>query len=61
MEQHVYEYVPESLQTQIRSKILDSVNDLADIAIDLVKSDTGQINEFWVDELAELKDMIRHG
>lgn len=61
MEQNVYEYLPADVQNSARSRILDSVNDLADLAIDIVKSDTGQINEFWVDELAELKDLIRYG
>jgi hypothetical protein len=59
MENNIYEYLPREAQTQVRSTILSNVNDLSDIAIDIVKSDTGHINEFWVEELAELKDLIR--
>jgi len=61
MENNIYEYLPNEKQQAVRSTVLQNVNDLSDIAIDIVKSDTGQINEFWVEELAEIKDMLREG
>lgn len=61
MENNIYEFLPNEKQQAVRSTVLQNVNDLSDIAIDIVKSDTGQINEFWVEELAEIKDMLREG
>jgi len=60
LENNVYDDIPKEKHAAVRQTILSNVNDLSDIAIDIVKSDTGQINEFWVEELAELKDLIRN-
>ena len=59
MENNIYEFLPREQQESVRRTVLSNVNDLSDIAIDIVKSDTSQINEFWVEELAEIKDMLR--
>lgn len=58
MENNVYEYLPDDVQVSARSIILSNVNDLSDLAMDIVKSDTGQINEYWVTELKDLKERI---
>ena len=58
MENNVYEYLPDDVQVNARSIILSNVNDLSDLAMDIVKSDTGQINEYWVTELKDLKERI---
>lgn len=59
LENNVYDDIPKEKHQAVRKTILSNVNDLSDIAIDIVKSDTGQINEFWVEELAAIKDLIR--
>lgn len=59
LETNVYEYIPDDLHPQVRRTILDNVNDLSDVAIDLVKSDQGQINDYWVTELGKLHEAIR--
>ena len=58
LENNVYEYLPEDVQVNTRSIVLSNVNDLSDLAMDIVKSDTGQINEYWVAELKDLKERI---
>ena len=58
LENNVYEYLPEDVQVNTRSIVLSNVNDLSDLAMDIVKSDTGQINEYWVTELKDLKERI---
>lgn len=58
LENNVYEYLPEDVQVSTRSIVLSNVNDLSDLAMDIVKSDTGQINEYWVTELKDLKERI---
>lgn len=58
LENNVYEYLPSEVQTDTRSIVLANVNDLSDLAIDIVKSDTGVINEFWVTELKNLNERI---
>ena len=60
LENNVYEDIPREKHESVRRTILSNVNDLSDIAIDIVKSDTGQINEFWISELAEIKDLLRY-
>jgi len=59
LENNVYDDIPPEKHSDVRRTILSNVNDLSDIAIDIVKSDTGQINEFWVEELAEIKSIMR--
>ena len=59
LENNVYDDIPDEKHSQVRRTILSNVNDLSDLAIDIVKSDTGQINEFWVTELDAIKQMIR--
>lgn len=58
LENNVYEFLPAELQANTRSIVLSNVNDLSDLAIDIVKSDTGVINEFWVAELKNLHERI---
>lgn len=59
MEKHVYEYLPSELQSEVRRTILDNVNDLSDLAIDIVKSDADQINEYWISELDKIHRSIK--
>lgn len=44
---------------EMRSKVLAVVGDFQDLAMDMVASDTGVINDYWADALAEIKDSLR--
>lgn len=62
MEEHVWPEIPkeqrDEIQAQARAKILAIMGDYQDLAMDMVSSETGAINEYWVDELAKLHDEI---
>lgn len=65
LENNVYEFLPANLQVQTRTQILDHVNDLKNAAIDVIKSDTTFINDYYVDALSDirkdLKDLLKNG
>lgn len=63
LEDNVYEYVPAAQQTQIRKVILDNINGLSDLAMDIVRAETGEINEFWIEELRKIHTSLErlHG
>lgn len=59
MEKNIYEYLPKESQERVRRTVLDNVNDLSDVAIDIVKSDVGAINDFWVEGLESIHNELR--
>lgn len=59
LENNVYEYVPPEAQGEIRGKVLQIISEYQDLAMDLVASDTGAINEFWVEELGRIHSTLR--
>lgn len=44
---------------EIRGKVLGVIGDFQDLAMDMVASDTGIINDFWAEALTEIKDSLR--
>jgi len=62
MEENVWPHLDDEVQPEAqdaaRAKILSLLGDYQDLAMDMVSSETGAINEFWVDELARLHDRI---
>ena len=64
LEDHVYEHLPDDLQSDLRTEVLDHVNDLKNLAIDIVKSDMSYMNEYYVEGLAQIHNelsRIRNG
>lgn len=59
LEENVWEHVPPDKQQQARSAILATLGEYQDLAMDIVTSDTGTINQFWVEELENLHQEIR--
>lgn len=59
LEAHVYEHIPADLQNETRGKVLSTVGEFQDLAMDMVASDTGIINDFWATELADIKAELR--
>jgi hypothetical protein len=60
LEDNVWKHVPEDVQRQARSRILATVGEFQDLAMDMVVADTGAINEFWVQELEKIHKEIRN-
>ena len=59
LESNVWEYLPDDMQVATRGKVLEVFNEFKDLATDMVASDTGVINDFWVEALDTLHDAIR--
>ena len=62
LEDNLYANHPEITtqeQKQIRSLILDNVNQFKDLAMDIVKSETAVVNELWVQKLDAIHDELR--
>jgi hypothetical protein len=59
LEDHAWEHLTEETRHQIRSKVMSTIGEFQDLAMDMVAADTGSINQFWVDELEKLHDRIR--
>jgi len=59
LENNVYEFVTPELQGEIRGKVLQIISEYQDLAMDMVASDTGTINEFWVEELDRIHSTLR--
>lgn len=59
LEDNVYEHIPGELQTETRGKVLGVIGEFQDLAMDMVASDTGVINDYWAEELAEVKTLLR--
>lgn len=47
-------HVPDAIKRKVRQVILDQMNGYKDLVIDIVKSDTGLINEHWVSQIDEI-------
>lgn len=54
LEENVYQHLSEDLQQETRRQVLDQINQFKDLAIDIVKSDPGLINEFWAEKIDEI-------
>jgi hypothetical protein len=59
LEDNAYQYLPADVQTETRGKVLSVIGEFQDLAMDMVASDTGIINDFWAEELAEMKSLLR--
>lgn len=59
LEENIWQYVPEDKQQEARSKILSVVSDFQDLAMDMVASDTGVINDYWVEALDSLHQELK--
>lgn len=59
LEDNAYQYLPPEVQTETRGKVLSVIGEFQDLAMDMVASDTGVINDFWAEGLAEIKAEIR--
>lgn len=59
LEDHAWEHISEDQQRHIRSVVLSTVAEYQDLAMDLVSSEQGSINEFWVEELAKIHKELR--
>jgi hypothetical protein len=44
---------------ETRSKVLYVLGEFQDLAMDMVTSDTGVINDYWVQALTEIRDRLR--
>ena len=58
-EENVYQHVDKDLQNDIRAKVMMVVGDFQDLAMDMVASETGSINELWVDAIREMHDDLK--
>ncbi len=56
MEERVWEHIPEELQEEARSKIMRTMGDFQDIATDMIAADVAIMNEFWVEQMGQLRD-----
>lgn len=43
----------------LRGKVLAVIGDFQDLAMDMVASETGAINEHWANAIAEIHDVLR--
>lgn len=59
MERNIYQYLPDEEQSRTREIVLDQINEFKDLVIDVVKSDTGYVNDFWLEKLDEIHREIR--
>lgn len=59
LEEHAWEHLNEDQQRHIRSVVLSTIAEYQDLAMDIVSSEQGSINEFWVEELAKIHTEIR--
>lgn len=59
LEEHAWEYVPLETQHLIRSVVLATIAEYQDLAMDIVSSEDGAINEFWVEELSKIHAELR--
>lgn len=62
LEDHVYRQYPQistEAQKRIRLEVLDQINLFKDLVLDIVKSDTDLINDFWVQKLDQIHEEIR--
>jgi hypothetical protein len=59
LEEHAWEHIPEDQQRHIRSVVLSTIAEYQDLAMDLVSSEQGSINEFWVEELSKIHKELR--
>lgn len=59
LEDNVWQYVPEHVQREARGRVLATVGEFQDLAMDMITADTGTINEFWVEQLDGLHEAIK--
>ena len=59
LEEYAWEHLPEATRRHIRSVVLGTIAEYQDLAMDLVSSEAGAINEFWVEELAKIHRQLR--
>lgn len=59
MEANVWPEIEADLQAEARSKIMQVMGEYQDLAMDMVASETGVINDYWVDEIDKLHRAIR--
>ena len=59
LEAVVWDQISDEDRKKIRSAVLSTIGEYQDLAMDLVSSEAGSINEFWVDELAKLHRELR--
>lgn len=50
--------IPVEAKKKIRQVVLDQVNGFKDLAIDIVKSDTDHINDFYVQKMDEIHTAV---
>lgn len=59
LEDNVYEKIPPELQSEVRGKVLSVIGEFQDLAMDMVASDTGVINDYWVEGLEQIMKELR--
>ena len=59
LEENVWMYLSKDEQQAVRGHVLSTVGEFQDLAMDMVTSDTGAINDFWVEELEKVHQSIR--
>jgi hypothetical protein len=59
LEDYAWEHLNEDQQRQIRSVVLSTIAEYQDLAMDLVSSEQGSINEFWVEELSKIHGELK--
>ncbi len=53
------EYLPPEVSLKLRKAILDGINDLNDLACDLIGSSDGYtVNELWLEKLKEIHEAV---
>lgn len=59
LEDHAYEHLPPEIQEATRGKVLSIIGEFQDLAMDMVASETGTINDYWAEALTEIQDSLR--
>lgn len=60
LEANVYDYIPADLKPLLRQVVLDQINGFKDLTIDIVKSDTAVLNQFWVEKIDKIHEDLRN-
>lgn len=59
LEDNVKDRLSDEEWEAMRSKVLSVVGEFQDLATDMVVSETGVINDYWAEAIADIKDTMR--